>query len=163
MEIRFVRIDDRLIHGQVATVWTKDSKCNRIMACSDEVAGDDLRKQLLLQVSPPGIKAYVLPIEKAIAAYKDPKYDSFKTLFLFTNPKDVLRMIEGGVDIKSVNVGGMCYKQGKTQITGAVSVNKEDIEAFKALNERGVELEIRQLAKDNKINLMDKLKDSKLI
>ena len=163
MEIGFVRIDDRLIHGQVVTIWLKESGCNRIMACSDEVAKDDLRKQLLIQVATPGIKAYVIPIEKAIEAYKDPKYDSFKTLFLFTNPTDVVRMIEGGVDIKSVNVGGMCYKQGKKQITGAVSVNEGDIEAFKKLNEKNIELEIRQVAKDSKINLMDKLKDLRLI
>lgn len=68
---------------------------------------------MLLQVALKGIKAYVIPIETAIKAYKDPKYKNFKTLFLFTNPADVLRMIEGGVDIKSVNVGGMCYKDGK--------------------------------------------------
>ncbi|MBE6072503.1 MAG: PTS fructose transporter subunit IIB [Clostridium butyricum] len=163
MEISFVRIDDRLIHGQVATVWSKDSGCNRIMACSDEVAQDSLRKQLLLQVAPPGIKAYVVPIEKAIEAYKNPKYDSFKTLFLFTNPTDVLRMVEGGVDIKSVNVGGMCYKSGKTQISGAVSVNEQDIESFKKLAQKGIELEIRQIAKDPKVDLMSKLKENNLL
>ena len=163
MEISFVRIDDRLIHGQVATVWTKDSGCNRIMAVSDEVAADDLRKQLVIQVSPPGIKAYVVTIEKAIAAYKDPKFDSFKTLFLFTNPTDVLRMVQGGVDIKSVNVGGMCYKDGTKQITNALCMSEADIESFKKLNELGIELEVRKLAKDNKINLMDRLKELKLI
>jgi len=163
MEISFVRIDDRLIHGQVATVWSKDSGCNRIMACSDEVAQDSLRKQLLLQVAPPGIKAYVVPIEKAIEAYKNPKYDSFKTLFLFTNPTDVLRMVEGGVDIKSVNVGGMCYKSGKTQISGAVSVNEQDIESFKKLAQKGIELEIRQIAKDPKVDLISKLKENNLL
>jgi PTS system mannose-specific IIB component len=163
MEISFVRIDDRLIHGQVATVWTKDSGCNRIMAVSDEVAADDLRKQLVIQVSPPGIKAYVVTIEKAIEAYKNPKFDSFKTLFLFTNPKDVVRMVEGGVDIKSVNVGGMCYKEGTKQITNALCVSETDIDAFKKLNEYGIELEIRKLAKDNKISMMDKLKELKLI
>lgn len=163
MEISLVRIDDRLIHGQVATVWTKVSKCNRIIACSDEVAADTLRKTLLLQVAPPGIKAYVLPIDKAIAAYKNPKYADFKTLFLFTNPTDVVRMVEGGVDIKSVNVGGMCYKEGKTQITGAVTVNQEDIDAFKKLHERGIELEIRKVASENKIDLMEKLKSLNLV
>ncbi len=163
MEISFVRIDDRLIHGQVATVWSKESGCNRIMACSDEVAADTLRKQLLLQVAPPGIKAYVVPIEKAIEAYKNPKYDSFKTLFLFTNPTDVLRMVEGGVDIKSINVRGMCYKSGKTQITGAVSVDENDIEAFKQLDKKGIELEVRQIAKDPKVKLMQKLKESNLL
>ena len=163
MEISLVRIDDRLIHGQVATVWTKVSKCNKIIACSDEVAADTLRKTLLLQVAPPGIKAYVLPIDKAIAAYKNPKYNDFKTLFLFTNPTDVVRMVEGGVDIKSVNVGGMCYKEGKTQITGAVTVNQQDIDAFKKLDEKGIELEIRKVASENKIELMGKLKSLNLI
>ena len=163
MEISFVRIDDRLIHGQVATVWTKDSGCNRRMAVSDEVAADDLRKQLVIQVVPPGIKAYVVTIEKAIEAYNNPKFDSFKTLFLFTNPAAVLRMVEGGVDIKSVNVGGMCYKEGTKQITNALCVSEADVKAFKKLNERGIELEIRKLAKDSKINMMDKFKELKLI
>ena len=163
MEISFVRIDDRLIHGQVATVWTKDSGCNRIMAVSDQVAADDLRKQLVIQVSPPGIKAYVVTIEKAIEAYKNPKFDSFKTLFLFTNPTDVLRMVQGGVDIKSVNVGGMWYKDGTKQITNALCMSEADIESFKKLDELGIELEVRKLAKDNKIKLMDRLKELKLI
>lgn len=157
MQINFVRIDDRLIHGQVATVWVKETKCNKIIACSDEVAQDKLRKTLLLQVSPADIKAYVVSIDKAIEAYKNPKYKDFKSMFLFTNPTDVLRAIEGGVDIKSVNVGGMCYKEGKTQITGAVSVDEKDIKAFRKLHELGVELEVRQIASNPKIDLISKL------
>lgn len=157
MQINFVRIDDRLIHGQVATVWVKETKCNKIIACSDEVAQDKLRKTLLLQVAPADIKAYVVSIDKAIEAYKNPKYKDFKSMFLFTNPTDVLRAIEGGVDIKSVNVGGMCYKEGKTQITGAVSVDEKDIKAFRKLHELGVELEVRQIASNPKIDLISRL------
>ncbi|ALP36251.1 mannose/fructose/sorbose PTS transporter subunit IIB [Paenibacillus farraposensis] len=159
MEISFVRIDDRLIHGQVATVWVKETKCNKIIAVSDEVAADTLRKTLLLQVAPPGIKAYVVTIAKAIEAYNNPKYNDFKTLFLFTNPTDVLRVVEGGVPFTSVNVGGMCFKEGKTQITGAVSVDKQDVEAFHKLHEKGIELEIRKVASDPKINLINKLQN----
>ncbi|AJQ25565.1 MAG: system, mannose/fructose/sorbose family, subunit [Pelosinus sp.] len=154
MKICLARIDDRLIHGQVATVWVKAVGCNKIIACSDEVAADQLRKSLLLQVSPTGIKAYVLPIDKAIEVYKNPKYDDFKALFLFTNPTDVLRMVEGGVDITSVNVGGMCYKDGKVLITAAVSVDKIDVEAFRKLHEKGIELEVRKVASDSKVDLM---------
>lgn len=154
MKICLIRIDDRLIHGQVATVWVKAVGCNRIIACSDEAAVDPLRKTLLLQVTPPGIKSYVLPVDKAIEVYKNPKYDDFKTLFLFENPTDVLRMVEEGVNITSVNIGGMCYKHGKSLITGAVSVDKQDVESFRKLHERGIELEIRKVASDNKLDLM---------
>lgn len=163
MEIVLARIDDRLIHGQVATVWSKESKCNRIIVCSDEVANDALRKTLLVQIAPPGIKVNVLNIDKAVDAYKNPKYDSFKSLLLFTNPTDVLRMVEKGVDIKSVNIGGMCFKEGKKQITSAVSVDQKDVNAFKTLHDKEIELEIRMVSSDTKVNLITKLLEFKLI
>jgi PTS system mannose-specific IIB component len=159
MNINFVRVDDRLIHGQVASIWVKECKCNKIIICSDEVAKDTLRKTLILQVAPPGTKAYVLPIDKAIEVYKNPKYDSFKALILCTNPVDVLRLIEGGMDIKSVNLGGMCFKQGRTQISSAVSLGPEDVTALKKMNELGVELELRKIASDSKVDVMSKIKD----
>lgn len=157
MQINFMRIDDRLIHGQVATVWVKESKCNKIIVASDEVASDKLRKTLLLQVSPPGIKAYVLPIDKVIEIYGNPKYDSFKVLLLCTNPVDVLRLVEGGIKFTSVNLGGMCYKEGRTQISSAVSLGAEDISALKKLHELGIELELRKIASDAKVDVMTKI------
>lgn len=163
MEIAFCRIDDRLIHGQVATVWSKVTGCNRIMCVSDEVAKDELRKKLLLQVVPPGLKGYVVPVDKAVEAYKNPKFDSFKTLFLFTNPKDVLRAVKGGIPFKSVNLGGKCFKDGDTLISQAVSVNAEDVEAIKELVGMGIEVEMRKLVNDPKVNAMDALKAKGLV
>lgn len=163
MEIAFCRIDDRLIHGQVATVWSKVTGCNRIMCVSDEVAKDELRKKLLLQVVPPGLKGYVVPVAKAVEAYKNPKYDSFKTLFLFTNPKDVLRAVQGGIPFKSVNLGGKCFKDGDTLISQAVSVNAEDVEAIKELVGMGIEVEMRKLVNDPKVDAMDALKAKGLV
>ena len=163
MEIAFCRIDDRLIHGQVATVWSKVTGCNRIMCVSDEVAKDELRKKLLLQVAPPGLKAYVIPVDKAVEAYKNPKYDSFKTLFLFTNPTDVLRAVKGGIPFKSVNLGGKCFKDGDTLISQAVSVNAQDVEAIKELVSMGIEVEMRKLVNDPKVNAMDALKAKGLV
>ena len=154
--------DDRLIHGQVATVWSKVTGCNRIMCVSDEVAKDELRKKLLLQVVPPGLKGYVIPVAKAIEAYKNPKYDSFKTLFLFTNPTDVLRAVKGGIPFKSVNLGGKCFKDGDTLITQAVSVNAEDVKAIKELVSMGIEVEIRKLVNDTKLDAMEVLKSKGL-
>ncbi len=162
MEIAFCRIDDRLIHGQVATVWSKVTGCNRIMCCSDEVAKDELRKKLLLQVVPPGLKGYVVPVDKAVEAYKNPKYESFKTLFLFTNPADVVRAVKGGIPFKSVNLGGKCFKDGDTMISQAVAVNADDVKAIKELVGMGIEVEMRKLANDPKVDAMDALKSKGL-
>ena len=151
------RIDDRLIHGQVATIWSKNTKCQRIIVCNDDVTKDSIRKTLLEQATPPGIKSSVVGIDEAIRVYNNPKYQDDRVLFLFTNPTDVVRMVEGGVAIKSVNIGGMSFKVGKKQITSVVSVDDTDIEAFKKLNEKGIELEIRKVSSDSKVDLMSKL------
>lgn len=151
------RIDDRLIHGQVATIWSKDTKCQRIIVCNDDVTKDSIRKTLLEQATPPGIKSSVVGIDEAIRVYNNPKYQDDRVLFLFTNPTDVVRMVEGGVAIKSVNIGGMSFKEGKKQITRVVSVDDTDIEAFKKMNEKGIELEIRKISSDSKVDLMSKL------
>ena len=157
MKIVLARIDDRLIHGQVATVWSKATNCQRIIVCDDDVANDTIRATLLKQVAPAGIKSHVVGLEKAVRVYNNPKYENDRCLLLFTKPASVLYLVEHGADIKSVNIGGMSFHEGKRQITSAVSVDDADVEAFKKLNEKGIELEIRKVDTDKKTNLMDVL------
>ncbi|AUQ25616.1 PTS mannose transporter subunit IIAB [Dickeya zeae] len=155
MKIGLARIDDRLIHGQVATRWTKETNVSRIIVVSDEVAADNVRKTLLTQVAPPGVSAHVVDVAKAVRVYDNPKYAADRVMLLFTNPTDVLRLVEGGVEIKSVNIGGMAYRQGKTQVNNAVSIDDKDIDAFNKLHARGIELEVRKVSTDTKLNMMD--------
>jgi len=155
MKIGLARIDDRLIHGQVATRWTKETDVTRIIVVSDEVANDHVRKTLLTQVAPPGVTAHVVDVAKMIRVWNNPKYGRDRVMLLFTNPTDVERVVEQGVDIKSVNIGGMAFRQGKTQVNNAVSVDEKDIAAFRKLNERGIELEVRKVSNDPKLKMMD--------
>ncbi|MEB6336409.1 PTS mannose transporter subunit IIAB [Serratia rhizosphaerae] len=155
MKIGLARIDDRLIHGQVATRWTKETNVSRIIVVSDEVAADNVRKTLLTQVAPPGVTAHVVDVAKMVRVWNNPKYANDRVMLLFTNPTDVWRLVEDGVDIKSVNIGGMAFRQGKTQVNNAVSVDEKDIEAFKKLNERGIELEVRKVSSDTRLKMMD--------
>jgi len=155
MVIGLARIDDRLIHGQVATRWTKETNVQRIIVVSDEVAADTVRKTLLTQVAPPGVTAHVVDVAKMIRVYNNPKYAGERIMLLFTNPTDVLRLVEEGVKITTVNIGGMAYRQDKTQVNNAVSVDETDIEAFKKLDARGIELEVRKVSNDPKLKMMD--------
>ena len=155
MTIGLARIDDRLIHGQVATRWTKETNVTRIIVVSDEVAADTVRKTLLTQVAPPGVTAHVVDVAKMIRVYNNPKYAGDRVMLLFTNPTDVERIVEGGVKLTSVNIGGMAFRQGKTQVNNAISVDEKDIEAFKKLNARGIELEARKVSTDQKLKMMD--------
>lgn len=122
MKINLARIDDRLIHGQVTTVWSKEANANRIIIVSKEVDNDEIRKTLVRQAAPPGIKVNVVDVEKAVRVFNNPKYENDTVFYLFTNPSEVLELVENGVPLKKINIGGMSFKNGKTQLTKAVSV-----------------------------------------
>ena len=155
MTLGLVRIDDRLIHGQVATRWTKETNVTRIIVVSDEVAADNVRATLLKQVAPPGVIASVVGVDKMARVYNNPKYAKDRVMLLFTNPTDVVRIVESGIPVKSVNIGGIAYRDGKTQVNNAVSIDAKDIEAFNKLNSLGIELEVRKVSSDSKINMME--------
>lgn len=157
MKITLARIDDRLIHGQVVTVWAKLAAAQRIIIVSEEVDQDPIRKTLLKQAAPPGIKVNIVNVEKAIRVYQNPKYEHENVFYLFTNPEEVLQMVKGNIPITSINIGGMQYKTGKKQLTKAISVNREDVEAFKQLQAYHVELDCRGVASDPKIDFEAKL------
>jgi PTS system sorbose-specific IIB component len=163
MQIRLARIDDRLIHGQVVTVWSKEAQADRILIVDDEVAQDEVRRVLLKQAAPPGVKVNVVSVEKAIKVFKNPKYDADKVFFLFTAPYAPLALVKADVPIKSVNVGGMLFKEGRTQVTKAVSVTPTEASQFKELHDLGVELDLRCVASDPKEDFFAKLQSAGLV
>lgn len=157
MNITLARIDDRLIHGQVTTVWSKVANAQRIIICNDDVYNDDVRRTLLRQAAPPGMKVNVVNIEKAVAVYHNPHYQDETVFYLFTNPQDVLTMVQQGVKIATLNIGGMAWRPGKKQLTKAVSLDATDINAFQQLDTLGVKLDLRVVASDPSVNILDKI------
>lgn len=158
LKINLARLDTRLLHGQVATAWTPDSKANRIIVASDNVANDDLRKELIKQAAPNGVKANVVPIQKLIDVAKDPRFGDTHALILFETPQDALRAIEGGVPIKTLNVGSMAHSTGKTMINNVLSMDKEDVATFEKMRDLGVEFDVRKVPNDTKKDLFDLIK-----
>lgn len=161
LDIRLARIDDRLIHGQVATVWSKQTNVQRILVISDVVAKDQLRKFLLKEAAPPGLHAHVIPVSKLLAIYKNEDFATERVMLLFTNPKDVVTLVKAGVKLSSLNIGGMSYSAGKRMLTNFISVDDADVAAFQYLASQNIELEIRKVPADRKIYLLDLLAKEK--
>lgn len=162
-KIKFVlaRIDSRLLHGQVATAWTKSTGPNRIIVVSDAVAKDDLRKKLIEQAAPPGVKANVIPLSKLVEISKDPRFGTTKALLLFENPEDALKVIEDGVDIKELNVGSMAHSVGKVVVNKVLSMSQEDVDTFEKLKDLGVKFDVRKVPNDNRGNMGELLEKAK--
>lgn len=155
------RIDTRLLHGQVATGWTKAVQPDRIIAVSDAVAADNLRKRMIIEAAPPGVKAHVVPIKKMCEVAKDPRFGATKAMILFETPQDALKAIKGGVDIKELNVGSMAHSTGKVAVNKVLSLDAEDIKTFEELKELGVTFDVRKVPSDGKENMDDLIKKAK--
>lgn len=159
MAIIHVRIDERLIHGQVAAVWSNSLGITRIMVVNDEAAADDLQKGILKMATPPGIKLSVLSIASAAERIKEGRYDGDRVFMIFKKPEDCLKLIEAGIKLSEINVGNMAYKEGAKQIKKSVSVTKEDVEVFKKLDSLGVKMTARMIPDEPAGNFMDLIKD----
>ena len=144
-----VRIDSRLLHGQVATAWTKQLQPNRIIVVSDGVAHDNLRKTMIEQAAPPGVPANVVPISKMCEVVNDTRFGATKAFVIFENPEDLLACIEGGVDIKDVNIGSMAHSVGKVVVTNAIAMGKDDVETLQKLVDKGVKFTNRKVPSDS--------------
>src|SRR5699024_5191306 len=134
MEYPLVRIDSRLLHGQVATSWTREANPTRIIVASDNVAEDELRIKLIEQADPSGMKEQNIPIQQIIKIAKDDQnFGGQRALLLFENPQDVLEAIEGGVPLDTINVGSMAHSTGKVQPNRTLAFNQADIDTFNKL------------------------------
>ena len=153
IKIALARIDTRLLHGQVATGWTKAVGPDRIIAVSDGVAHDNLRKRMIMEAAPPGVKAHCVPLKKMCEVAKDVRFGDTKAMLLFETPQDALAAIEGGVEIKTINVGSMAHSQGKFAVNKVLSLDAKDIETFEKLKEHGVEFDVRKVPSDSKENM----------
>ncbi|MFD1780138.1 PTS system mannose/fructose/N-acetylgalactosamine-transporter subunit IIB [Fredinandcohnia salidurans] len=153
MNITVFRIDERLIHGQIVTAWIANADANRIIVADDKAANDELQKTLLQMATPKTIELQILGVDEAIRTIKEDASET-KALLLVRGPKEALQMIEGGLDIKEINVGNINMKKGKTKILGNLWVDVEDIRHLNQIAEAGVSLEVRTVPNERSQNVI---------
>ena len=161
INIVLARIDTRLLHGQVATSWTKSTNPSRIIVVSDNVSEDELRKSMIREAAPPGVKAHVVPVWKMAEIFKDPRFGDTRAMLLFETPQDALALIDLGADLKEVNLGSMAHSQGKAYVTSTVSMGKEDVETFEKLLDKGVKIDVRKVPANQPENFKNIMKKAK--
>lgn len=149
------RIDDRLIHGQVATFWSNTLKVNRIMVINDQVANDEMQKSVLRMVAPAQIRTSIITKETAYKNITAGKYEGQRVLVIVKNPEDILDLIKMGLPVKEFNVGNMGAKSDTTQIKRSVSVTEENVKTFRELDSLGVEMTSIMVPDDPKTNIID--------
>lgn len=152
--ILLTRIDNRLIHGQVAVTWVNHIGANLILVADDKVAENNIQQSLMDMAVPDVIETRYFTVQETIENIGYAADDQLIFLVVRT-PQTLLRLVEGGVPIEKVNVGNLHYSEGKKQISSTVSVDKDDIKTFKKLNELGVESDVRRVPDERGKDIMD--------
>lgn len=146
-----VRIDDRLIHGQVATAWVKVTRANKIIIVDDAVAQDFFIVKVLKMAAPQGIKVEVSDINTAIEVLKKSEESTDKIMILAKTPKTIYEMMLAGIEIKELNIGGMGAGPGRKQVYKNISASPEEKEVLKKIVDLGTDVFIRIVPDDNRI------------
>lgn len=155
--IKHIRIDDRLIHGQVATMWTNKLGVSRIMVINDEVAKNDIQKSVLRMAAPSNVSTSLISKEVAFNNIQNGKYKGQNVLIIVKTPTDLLELVNKGLDIKKINVGNMSSKNNTEVIRPSISVTPEEKLAFKELIDKGIEITAIMTPDDSKVLLKDYL------
>ena len=152
MGVKLVRIDDRLIHGQVATTWIKNYEIEQVLIINDKAANDPIQKSVVGLAAPPGVKVMIFGVDQFINILKKSEIKK-PTMLLFTTSTDVLKIVESGlVDIKEVNAGGMRFNDTRKRLTKAISVTPEEEQAFVKMMDKGIKINVQMVPKDSSVD-----------
>ena len=145
-----VRIDERLIHGQVATMWTNVLGINRIIVVDDKVIKNETEKEVLKMAKPSNVKLSILSIKGASERIINGQYDEETILVLVKSPITIYEMIELGVKISDIIVGNISKKENTREITKSININKDEERCFLKLKNKGIEIYAQMVPNDTK-------------
>lgn len=159
-KIQLSRVDDRLIHGQVMTKWSKGLGINAIYIVDNDVAKDDFMKQIYISSgSRSGLVIKVLSTTEVNTYWKDKQFEDFKVLLLFKTIQSVIETVNLGLPIDVLNIGGVSKKKDTQMVISSVNVSKQEIDYLAQLSEKsGVEVFFQMIPDSNRVNFKDWIK-----
>ncbi|HDR4441211.1 TPA: PTS sugar transporter subunit IIB [Bacillus cereus] len=144
-----IRVDDRLIHGQVATRWATGLRVNRIMIIDDKVAVNDDEKSILRMAAPAGVNTSILTFEKGLNNVKNGNYKGQRVLLIMKTPEILVQLMNGGLALKEVNIGNMSSRPGTTQIKKSISMTENEKVAVQQLLSQGVKVTAQMVPEES--------------
>ncbi len=148
--IKLTRIDDRLLHGQVALVWTPALKADCLIIANDKVANDDFLKMTLGFARPANARLLIFTVDDAVSFLNDQANGGLNIILIVNSVRDACLMAEHVPEIRSINFGGLRSREGSKFISKAIALVNDDIRLIRQLLDNGIDLEIRQVPSDTR-------------
>lgn len=139
MNIQLFRIDDRLIHGQVVLGWAAFLHSRRIILCDDLVSENEWEKELYLSIVPSYIESLILTVRQTAELLKNNETDFSKTIILVNSPTVIEQILDLGIQLTKINVGGMHFQDSRKKYLPYLFLNEQEVESFYRIMKRGVQ------------------------
>ncbi len=150
--VLFVRIDDRLIHGQVVEGWVNYLKATRILVADDRVAANALQRSIMEISVPHGLTVSIGGV-KDICSQISRMPDNERAILLFSNPSDVVLALKAGLSCTTINIGGMHYVPGKRKLREVLAVDDRDVTSLRDIMGRGITVDIQTVPTEKPVLL----------
>lgn len=151
MALKLVRVDDRLIHGQVVAIWLKALGAQRIVILDDRTARDEFLKEVITFAAPHGVQVDILEVEPGIERVRELTTNSEPVFVLMRSPRVAVHLREAGVEFPVLNVGGIGAGPGRKPLYRNISASPEEMEAMRRLEAMGTKVELRIVPNDRPI------------
>lgn len=161
MSVVLARIDNRLLHGIIVTQWAPESGSNRVMVIDDATANDPISKATMKMARPAGNAISIITEEKALTNFKSGKYDPEKLLVLAKEPKTFLDLVNRGVKITKLIIGGTTARENGIELSKRAFADKDEVADYEALLDAGVELVSQYVPADKEVNVTKEFLESR--
>lgn len=148
-----VRIDDRLIHGQVVTQWVNVYSANKIVVIDDDVAKNSMQKKILKFAAPPNMKVNIYSTEKAAEEWKKNKFGDYNVFVLFRNVFQIRKLMDMGVKFDEITIGQMSIIDNRKQVYRQVGFSKDEADCLLKIHKDGVDIYFQMLPTDKKVTI----------
>jgi mannose/fructose/N-acetylgalactosamine-specific phosphotransferase system component IIB len=148
-----IRIDDRLIHGQVLIGWGSRYPIKNLVVANNNIAVNEWEKNLLLMAAPPEFDTRVLNLNEALVYIKEHQNDPVTSMILVNSPADIKEMADNGLPVKKINIGGIHFNEGRAEYLRYLYLNEEEVTIFRELIRQGFTFECQDVPAGSKYDL----------
>lgn len=160
-KIKLSRVDYRLIHGQVVTKWLKIASAKIIIIVDDVLAQDDFMGDIYKLSAPSGVKVNIVTCDSLVESYLNDSLPEENTMLLFKSINSVYKVVQGGVKLDSLQLGGVPKDKDNTMVFSAVSLNSKDVEELDFIADTGTKIEIQAVPDESAMSYADAKKKLK--
>jgi PTS system mannose-specific IIB component len=151
MTLKLVRVDDRLIHGQVVAIWLRALGAKRIVIVDDKTARDEFLREILMLAAPPGVPVEVHDVAGGTERVRGLVADPEPVFVLMRSPLTAVKLREAGIEFPLLNVGGIGAGPGRKPLYRNISASPEEMEAMRQLEAMGTRVELRIVENDRPV------------